>query len=223
MIQLETELFMEIQLNNVTKRLHKAQVIDGITAHFTSGHVYGLQGYNGCGKTMLMRLIAGLLHPTTGTVLVDGKELGKDMDFPDSMGLIIENPVFPDDYTGLANLRLIAGLKGRATEEDIRQALIRSGLNPDDKRRFRKYSLGMKQRLGIAAAIMETPALILLDEPTNALDVGGLEMLKTVIRQERERGALIITASHDMVFLEAVADQVFQMEFGRFVTQGGTA
>lgn len=210
-------------MNNVTKILRKTPVIDGITARFTSGHVYGLQGYNGCGKTMLMRLIAGLLHPTTGAVLIDGQELGKDMDFPNSIGLIIENPMFLDEHTGLDNLRLIAKLKNRVSEEEICQALARAGLDPADKRRFRKYSLGMKQRLGIACAVMEKPDLILLDEPTNALDVGGMEMIKSVIHQERERGALIITASHDLAFLQEVADQIFPMEFGRFMEDGGTA
>ena len=214
---------MDIRLNNVTKILRKTPVIDGITAHFTSGHVYGLQGYNGCGKTMLMRLIAGLLHPTTGSVLIDGQELGKDMDFPNSIGLIIENPMFLDDHTGLENLRLIARLKNKASEDDICQALTRAGLDPTDKRRFRKYSLGMKQRLGIACAVMEKPDLILLDEPTNALDINGLTMIKSVICQERERGALIITASHDLAFLQEVADQIFPMESGRFVRDGGAA
>ena len=214
---------MEIQLNDVTKVLRKSPVINGITARFTSGHVYGLQGYNGCGKTMLMRLIAGLLHPTTGTVLIDGQELGRDVDFPDSIGLIIETPMFLDDHTGLDNLRLIAKLKNKASEEDIRQALTRVGLDPADKRRFRKYSLGMKQRLGIACAVMEKPDLILLDEPTNALDAEGMKMIKNVIGQELERGALIITASHDMAFLQEVSDQIFPMEFGRFVEDGGTA
>lgn len=208
---------MEIQLNNVTKVLRKTPVINGITARFISGHVYGLQGYNGCGKTMLLRLISGLLHPTSGSVLIDGNELGRDMDFPDSIGLIIETPMFLDEHTGRENLRLIAKLKKRASEEDICQAMIRVGLDPADKRRFRKYSLGMKQRLGIACAVMERPELILLDEPTNALDVDGVEMIKSVIGEERERGALIITASHDMAFLKETSDQIFPMEFGRFV------
>ena len=213
---------MEIQLNDERKVLRKTPVINGITAHFTSGHVYGLQGYNGCGKTMLMRLIAGLLHPTTGTVLIDGQELGRDVDFPSSIGLIIETPLFLDDHTGLDNLRLIAKLKNKASDEDICQALTRVGLEPTDKRRFRKYSLGMKQRLGIACAVMEKPDLILLDEPTNALDVDGMKIIKDVIGQERERGALIITASHDMAFLQEVSDQIFPMEFGRFVENGVT-
>ncbi len=214
---------MEIQLNDVRKNLRRATVIDGITARFSSGRVYGLQGYNGCGKTMLLRLIAGLIYPTAGEVLVNGKRLGRDIDFPDSLGLMIENPAFLDSFTGLDNLRLIAALRGRATEEDLRQAIQRVGLRPEDKRKFRKYSLGMKQRLGIAAAVMERPELILLDEPTNALDAEGLEMIKTVIHQERERGALIVTASHDAAFLEEVADEIFPMEYGRFTAPGGTA
>ena len=124
--------------------------------------------------------------------------------------------MFLDDYTGLDNLRLIAKLKHTISEADVRQVLTRVGLDPNDKKRFRKYSLGMKQRLGIACAVMEKPDLILLDEPTNALDPEGLEMIRNVIHQEQERGALIITASHDMVFLQKVADQIFPMEFGHF-------
>lgn len=211
---------MRIQLDNVTKRIRRAQVIDGISAEFESGNVYGLQGYNGCGKTMLLRLIAGLIRPTTGTIMIDDKQLGKDMDFPESIGLIIENPAFLGEHTGLVNLRLIANIKGLASEEELRDSLKRVGLDPDDKRRVRKYSLGMKQRLAIAMAIMEKPELILLDEPTNALDVDGLDITKEIIRQEKERGALVILASHDAGFLQEVTDQIFPMEFGRFVRKG---
>lgn len=211
---------MQVQLNNVTKTLRGTQVIRGVSAELVGGKVYGLQGYNGCGKTMLLRLIAGLIYPTTGTILVNGKQLGKELDFPDSVGLIIENPAFLDDHTGLVNLRLIAKLRGTASEAELCTALERVGLDPADKRRVRKYSLGMKQRLAIAMAIAEKPELILLDEPTNALDAEGLSTLKDIIVQERDRGALVILASHDAEFLHAVTDRIFPMEFGRFVDLG---
>ena len=208
---------MEIVLNNVKKTIKKATVIDGISAKWMGGKVYGLCGYNGCGKTMLMRLVAGLIRPTEGSVTIDGKELGKDIDFPESIGLMIENPAFLDHYTAMQNLQLVASLKKKATREDCIDALNRVNLDPNDLRTFKKFSLGMKQRLGIAAAIFEKPDLILLDEPTNALDADGTELAAKIIREERERGALIILACHEREFLENAADEVIKIEHGRFV------
>ena len=211
---------MEIILNNVKKTIKKATVIDGISAKWTGGKVYGLCGYNGCGKTMLMRLVAGLIRPTEGSVTIDGKELGKDIDFPESIGLMIENPAFLDHYTAMQNLQLVASLKKKATREDCIDALKRVNLDPNDLRTFKKFSLGMKQRLGIAAAIFEKPdliLLILLDEPTNALDADGTELAAKIIREERERGALIILACHERQFLENAADEVIKIEHGQFV------
>ena len=208
---------MEIVLNNVKKTIKKATVIDGISAKWTGGKVYGLCGYNGCGKTMLMRLVAGLIRPTEGSVIIDGKELGKDIDFPESIGLMIENPAFLDHYTARQNLHLVASLKKKATREDCIDALNRVNLDPNDLRTFKKFSLGMKQRLGIAAAIFEKPDLILLDEPTNALDADGTELAAKIIREERERGALIILACHEREFLENAADEVIKIEHGQFV------
>ena len=199
---------MEIVLNNVKKTIKKATVIDGISAKWTGGKVYGLCGYNGCGKTMLMRLVAGLIRPTEGSVIIDGKELGKDIDFPESIGLMIENPAFLDHYTAMQNLQLVASLKKKATREDCIDALNRVNLDPNDLRTFKKFSLGMKQRLGIAAAI---------DEPTNALDADGTELAAKIIREERERGALIILACHEREFLENAADEVIKIEHGQFV------
>ena len=208
---------MDIILNDVKKTIKKATVIDGISAKWTGGKVYGLCGYNGCGKTMLMRLVAGLIRPTEGSVTIDGKELGKDIDFPESIGLMIENPAFLDHYTAMQNLQLVASLKKKATREDCIDALKRVNLDPNDLRTFKKFSLGMKQRLGIAAAIFEKPDLILLDEPTNALDADGTELAAKIIREERERGALIILACHEREFLENAADEVIKIEHGQFV------
>lgn len=206
---------MKISIDNATKRLKKATVIDGVSLEFESGKVYGLCGYNGCGKTMLMRMIAGLIKPTTGSVSVDGKRLGEDIDFPESIGLLIESPAFLDSYTALDNLKLIASIKRVVSEEEIRRSLERVQLDPDDIRKFKKFSLGMKQRLGIAAAIMEHPDLLLLDEPTNALDVDGVELAAGIIREEKARGALIILACHDREFLRSAADVVIQIENGK--------
>ena len=196
---------MEIILDNVTKTLHGATIINRVSLRLTGGHVYGLQGYNGSGKTMLMRLIAGLLLPTDGSVQIDGKTLGKDMDFPPSIGVLLENPAFLPGYTGVENLQLIASLRGVADEAQIKAAISRMGLDPEDKRKYKKYSLGMKQRLGI----------IILDEPTNALDTDGVELVAKVIFQERARGALIVLASHEKEYLYGLTDEIYTIENGR--------
>lgn len=212
---------MEIILNHVSKTIQGAHVLNDVNLELKGPAVYGLFGANGSGKTMLMRIISGLMKPTGGSVTIDGKRLGRDMDFPESMGFLIENPNFLNRYTGYKNLELIADLRGAAGSEDIRLALSRVGLDPDDKRRYKKYSLGMKQRLGIAAAIMEKPELILLDEPTNALDEAAVGMLAEIIRAERDRGALIVTACHDREFLESIADEIFAVRSG-YVIEGET-
>ena len=205
---------MQIVIDNVFKQIKGVSVLKGVNLEFSSGYVYGLQGPNGSGKTMLMRLIAGLIHPTSGRVLLDSQVLGKDIDFPQSMGLLIENPAFLPNYTGLKNLELLAEIKGHIGKEEICGSLSDVGLFPEDKKKYKKYSLGMKQRLGIAAAIMEKPDLILLDEPTNALDEQGAEMVRDLIQRERSRGAMIILASHDVAFLEYVTDEIFMFKNG---------
>lgn len=210
---------MEITLQDVSKTIRRATVIDHVSLHLESGHVYGLKGYNGSGKTMLMRLIAGLLHPTEGEVRMDGKTLGKDIDFPPSFGVLLENPAFLAQYTGYENLKLIAALNGTADDTQIRAALERVGLDPEDGRKYRKYSLGMKQRLGIACAIFERPDILLLDEPTNALDADGVELVSQIIREERERGALVILSCHEQARLEALADTIYTIEHGRVVSR----
>ena len=206
---------MEIVLNNVTKTLHGTKIIDNISLRLTSGHVYGLQGYNGSGKTMLMRLIAGLLLPTSGTVRIDSRTLGKDLDFPPSIGVLLENPAFLPAYTGVENLQLIASLRGVADDAQIKAAVARVGLDPKDKRKYKKYSLGMKQRLGIACAVFEKPDIIILDEPTNALDTDGVELVSKIISQERARGALIVLASHEKEYLHGLTDEIYTIENGR--------
>ena len=206
---------MKIKIDNVTKYIKQALILDKVSLEFESGKVYGLQGPNGSGKTMLMRLVSGLIRPTEGTVEIDGKILGKDLDFPDSIGLLIENPAFLPEYTGFKNLELLASIKGRATAENIRKAIFDAGLDPDDKRKYGKYSLGMKQRLGIAGVLMEQPELILLDEPTNALDDKGVEQICQLICRERDRGALIIAACHDAVILERISDEIYTVYEGR--------
>lgn len=205
---------MKIEVKNATKTIKGAVILKNVDLELEGGKIYGLQGPNGGGKTMLMRLICGLIRPTEGEVYIDGKLLGKEIDFPPSVGLLIENPAFLPGYTGLKNLEMLAQLQERVGTEQIRQTIMDVGLEPDDKRKYRKYSLGMKQRLGIASAIMEQPDLILLDEPTNALDEKGVEQICALIRRERDRGALIIMACHDAVILESLSDEIYKVYDG---------
>lgn len=149
--------------------------------------------------------------------MINGKEIGKDMDFPDNLGLLIENPAFLDNYSGFANLKMLAEIRNIITDENIWEVISRVGLDPDDKKKYKKYSLGMKQRLGIAGAIMEQPDILLLDEPTNALDTKGVEMLKNIVQEEKKRGALIVLTCHDAEILEEMADEIYFMENGRII------
>lgn len=206
---------MEINVKHVTKHIKKSPILNDVTISLHSGNIYGLQGPNGSGKTMLMRLVSGLIRPSTGEVWIDGKQLGKEMDFPSSVGLLIENPSFLPNYTGVKNLELLAKIQNRITITDICQVICDVGLNPTDKRKYGKYSLGMKQRLGIAAAIMERPELLLLDEPTNALDDDGIKKICSLICRERDRGALVIMTCHDANILEQVSDEIFTLYEGR--------
>lgn len=206
---------MKIVVDNASKQIKGTVILKNVCLTLSGGKIYGFQGPNGSGKTMLMRLVSGLIRPTSGEIYINGEKLGKDIDFPRSMGLLIENPAFLPNHTGLKNLELLAQIKNNFSSEDVRQAIEAVGLDPDDKRSFRKYSLGMKQRLGIASAIMEKQEIIILDEPFNALDEQGVEQICQVIKDERERGALIIMACHDAQILEAMADEIYSIYEGK--------
>ena len=210
---------MEIRIEDVSKKIKGVTVLDHISLKMQSGEIVGLKGVNGSGKTMLMRMASGLILPTAGKVYVDGKELGKEIAFPESMGLLIENPAFLDNYDGFKNLKFLASIKDLITDEEIKASIARAGLDPDSKKKYKKYSLGMKQRLGIAGAIMERSELLILDEPTNALDTQGVEMLKGIVREEKERGALVILSCHDESILEDVADRICYIENGKLVRE----
>ena len=204
---------MSIEFKNVSKKLGNNIVINNVNIEIKKGIVTGLKGINGSGKTMMMRLIAGLIYATKGEVVIDGKVLGKDISFPPSIGLMLENPAFLPGYNGFDNLKMLASIKGEIKDEKIDEVLETVGLAAIDKK-YRKYSLGMKQRLGIAAAIMEEPDIILLDEPTNSLDASGQEMVREIVAREKERGATVILSCHDSALLESMCDEIFNIEVG---------
>lgn len=207
---------MIIELKNVTKKIKGVTILDNINITMHSGKVYGLKGKNGSGKTMLMRAIAGLIR-TKGVIDIDGKILGKDMSFPESIGVLIENPAFISNYTGFMNLKILASIQNKIGDEDIRDVLRQVQLDPDDKRTYRKYSLGMKQKLGIAAAYMERPDIIILDEPINALDEAAARQIHVILDEQKKRGALIIIACHDKEELELLADEIIEISEGKII------
>ena len=206
----------EIEVKNLCKTINKNMVLDNINLHMVSGQVYGFQGINGSGKTMLMRALIGLIHPTSGTILIDQKELGKDMDFPKSIGFLLENPTFLDMYSGPDNLRLLAGVDNNISADMINKeidSLIEEvGLKSARNKKYKKYSLGMKQRLGIAAAVLGNPDIVVLDEPTNALDDDGKDMVKRIVKMQKERGALVIISCHEMQTLEELSDEIVRLK-----------
>lgn len=208
---------MKVELRELTKKIRGVTVLDHINYTFEGGCIYGLSGKNGCGKTMMMRAIAGLIYPSSGDILINGKRLGHDISFPPSLGILIENPSFLDDYTGLENLMILAGIQGGLTENDVKETLELVGLDPQDKRRYYKYSLGMRQRLGIAAAIMGKPDIILLDEPINAIDADGVSEIRDTIRGLIHEDRVIIIACHDKEEMEYMADQVIYMSEGQII------
>jgi len=206
-----------IELKNVYKTIHKKPVIQDISVLMQSGKVYGFQGINGSGKTMLMRLISGLIRTTQGQIIINGKTLGKDITFPESIGLFLENPTFLDEYSGFRNLKMLASIQNKISDDKIHETIELVGLDPAEKKKYRKYSLGMKQRLGIAAAIMEDPDIVIMDEPTNSIDVNGIELIKTIITAQKERGALVIVSCHDLPLLQAMSDEILLLESGRAI------
>ncbi len=209
---------MKIEIRNVTKVIKKTKVIDNVDITFEGGKIYGLSGKNGCGKTMLMRLISGLIYPTEGEVVIDGKILGKDCSFPKSIGLLIENPAFLEEYTAYENLRMLNGVGGNRLDKEEMLRLIQSvGLDPHDSRKYYKFSLGMRQRLGIAAAIMGKPDVILLDEPINAIDEDGVSEIRDLIRSLSDEDRIIIIACHDKEEMEYMADEIIYMKDGKIV------
>ena len=206
---------MCLEVKHISKQSGAEEVLKDITISMEKGKIYGFQGKNGCGKSMLMRVICGLVIPTDGSVTIDGEQLGKELSFPRSLGMMIEKPGFLGAYTGLQNLEILAAIRNQVKKKEIEDVLTRVGLEDVMHKKYRKYSLGMKQKLGIAAALMEKPDILILDEPANALDEKSEERLWNIVKEEKGRGALVIVSCHTSEVLESVADEIYRMDCGQ--------
>ncbi len=210
-----------ITVNNLSLTIKKHPILNNVTIQFKKGKIHGLIGRNGSGKTMLMKCICGFIKPTEGTIFVADKQIGKDCDFPDSVGIIIETPGFIPYYSGYRNLKLLADLNRKIDKEKIRDTMQMVGLDPDLKRHVKKYSLGMRQRLGLAQAIMENPDLLILDEPMNGLDKDGVSDMRKYLLNLKEQGKTILIASHSAEDIEILCDTVCEMDKGVLTKQKG--
>jgi ABC-2 type transport system ATP-binding protein len=191
-----------ISVQNVSKRFGEEMVLNDVSHDFEEGKIHGIVGNNGSGKTVLMKCICGFLIPTKGRVLVNYKKVGKDCDFPEDIGLIIETPGFLPGLTGMKNLQILASLKRKINDDTIRKTIERVGLDPHTKKPVGKYSLGMRQRLGIAQAIMENPSILILDEPLNGLDKSGVAEMRGLIKGLRDQGKTVLLASHNQMDID---------------------
>lgn len=203
-----------VKVENVTKNFKQEKVLDDVNMNLETGHIYGIVGKNGAGKTVLFKIIAGFIKPSSGKVTVAGKIIGVDRDFPDSLGLIIETPGFLSQYNAYQNLLYLANINNKISKEDVKESIRMVGLDPGSNKKVGKFSLGMRQRLGIAQAIMENPNLIILDEPMNGLDKKGIEDVKELLLKLKGDGKTILMASHYAEDME-ICDEVFQMEDGK--------
>lgn len=210
-----------IRVEQLSKTYGEETVLKDIDVLFEKGTIYGLVGANGCGKTTLMRCICGFTRPTSGAVYVKGKRIGKDVDFAPSTGIIIEAPGFLPHYSGLRNLQILAGISGKASKERAMEVMRLVDLNPDDKKPVGKYSLGMRQRLGLAQAMMENPDILMLDEPFNGLDKNGMQDIRQLLQRLKKQGKLIILVSHYAQEIEDNCDIVWEIAHGRLILMRG--
>ncbi len=206
-----------IEVKNVNVTIGKNEILQDISAVFETGKIHGLIGRNGSGKTVLMKCICGFMKPTSGAVFVGGKQIGKEVDFAPDTGVIIETPGFVSFYSGYRNLKILAGLNHKIGKEEIEEAMRTVGLDPKLKRHVKKYSLGMRQRLGIAQAIMEKPKLLILDEPFNGLDKEGVEQMRTYFLELKKQGVTILLSSHTSEDIKLLCDTVTEMEKGKII------
>ena len=203
-----------IQIENVSKKYDDEWVLKNVTAEFQAGRIHGIIGRNGSGKTMLFKCICGFVQPDCGHVCVNGRQIGKDIDFPEETGIIIETPGFLPEETGYRNLKMLADIRRKADEEQIRKIMIKTGLDPDSKQQVKKYSLAMRERLGIVQTIMENPRLLILDEPFNGLDKKGIVEVYLILKELKAQGVTILLASHNERDMEVLCDEIYEMEMG---------
>lgn len=201
-----------IEVREVYKAFGKKQVLKNISFSIPSGSIYGVVGNNGSGKTVLMKCICGFMKCDRGVILVNGRQVGREVDFPDQLGVIIETPGFIPNLSGYKNLKILAALKGRIGKSEIRETLNRVGLDSYMKKPVAKYSLGMRQRLGIAQAIMEEPSVLVLDEPFNGLDRHGVVEIRALLKELKAAGKSILLASHNAQDIEELCDHVLNLE-----------
>ena len=210
-----------VSVQDVSKDFGQERVLSGVSRNFEAGRIHGIVGNNGSGKTVLMKCICGFLLPSEGKVLVNGKRVGRDVDFPPDLGIIIETPGFLPQLSGIKNLEILAALNGKIGLEEVAAAIRRVGLDPQMKKPVGKYSLGMRQRLGIAQAIMESPALLILDEPLNGLDKHGVREMRTLIKGLKAEGKTILLASHNQGDIDELCDTVCEMDAGAMTAVRG--
>lgn len=203
-----------IEVQNVVKRFRDQVVLKNVSISFEKGKIHGIVGRNGSGKTVLFKCICGLMHPEEGVILVNGKRVGRDVDMPENIGAIIEAPGFLPNYSGYKNLRFLANIRRKIGKEEILNVLRTVGLDPESRKHVGKYSLGMRQRLGIAQAIMEDPEILILDEPMNGLDNAGVQDIRALLLELKAQGKTILLASHNHEDIAALCDTVHEMDGG---------
>ena len=195
--------------------MKKTDILKDVSVTFNEGKIYGLVGHNGCGKTMLMKCICGFVKPTSGKITVNDKVIGRDVDYIENAGIILETPNFIPYYSGLRNLKMLAAIKNNISLQQIMDTMELCGLNPELKRHVKKYSLGMRQRLGLAQALMEKPDILILDESFNGLDHDGVQDMYDILKRFKEEGKIIIISSHSSTDIEVLCDYVYEMENGK--------
>lgn len=203
-----------IEVQNVVKRFRDQVVLKNVSISFEKGKIHGIVGRNGSGKTVLFKCICGLMHPEEGVILVNGKRVGRDVDMPEDIGAIIEAPGFLPNYSGYKNLRFLANIRRKIGKGEILNVLKTVGLDPESRKHVGKYSLGMRQRLGIAQAIMEDPEILILDEPMNGLDNAGVQDIRALLLELKAQGKTILLASHNHEDIAALCDTVHEMDGG---------
>lgn len=210
----------KLYVDNLTKKMNDITILQSVNLEMQSNKIYGLVGKNGSGKTMLIRSIAGLMKPTEGTIRWNDSQLYRDIDFIPKLGVVIENINLYPEFTGFQNLMFLSKINKICTKEDIQNAIARVGLDPNDQRVIRKYSLGMRQKITLAQAIMEKPDILLLDEPTNALDEASVINIRKIIKEEAQRGAIVLIASHNQEDIQSLCNTIYHMQAGSLHLSG---